>query len=312
MKILVIGGFGYLGSYCAELFYKDGNEVTLLGRKVPSYMKDWVKKFKLILGDICDIDLKHKIKDRFDLIIHFASINDQLSKNNSKVTIETNVFGTKNILDICNEKDIEKLVYISTFHVYGLNAVNTIDETTEPLPINDYGITHYFSEIYCKQYSTVKNMNCIVLRPANFYTGPLFKEINRWSLVPNNFIKQAVEENKIIINSSGKQLRNFISIVDLYNAINEAMGNKSIKGFNIFNVGSNYNYTINHIAEIVQKAYLKLTGKNIEIKNTISDDNEIPKNFTYDISKLLSLQWAPINNLQEEVTHTISSLITYH
>ncbi|MCM1989302.1 NAD-dependent epimerase/dehydratase family protein [Oceanirhabdus seepicola] len=307
MNILITGGFGYLGSYCAELFYREGVNVTLLGRRIPDYMKIWSEKFETILGDITDINLIEKIKKRkFDCVVHFAAANENVCLNNSKQAITVNAFGTKNMLNICKEKGINKFIYISTFHVYGSQKNNTvINEKCCPNPINDYGITHYFGELYCKQYSKYSNINCVVLRPSNFYTGPLFNEINRWSLVPNNFIKQIVDNKKIIINSSGKQIRNFISILDLYNAIKLSFEDQ-ISKFEIFNVGGEKNYSINEIADLTVEIYEKIF-KNEEI--TILHTNKVVKEniiqYVYDISKVKLMGYKSINNVKQEIKKTI-------
>lgn len=311
MKVLITGGFGYLGSYCSKLFHGDNYEVTILARKIPVYMKEWAKQFKVIIGDISDDKLVEKINEQYDVVIQFASANDIVCKTNPREALDINVYGTRNLLDLCVKKNINKFIYLSTFHVYGKNAIGNVSEETKVMPINDYGLTHYFAELYCEQYSRNYDIKSIVLRPSNFYTGPLFNEIDRWSLVPNNFIMQILNHGEITINSSGLQVRNFISIKDLYKAIIIAMTKDINESFSIFNVGSNNYYTINEVASKVQKQYEIFTGRKINVKNKVNgNETEKIDSYIYDISKIDLLGYSSIDKMDEEIYDTISSLLT--
>lgn len=310
MNLLVTGGTGYLGSYCAELLCDNSNNVTIMSRSIPSYMKEWSKKFKIIVSDICDVNLINLIDEgKYDCVIHFAAANEKKCRDNPRTAIDINVFGTKNLLDICERKGIGKFIYISTFHVYGKqnNKIN-INEDSIINSTNDYGITHYFAESYCRQYALNLNINCSILRLSNVCSMPLFSEINRWGIVPNNFVLQAIRTGDIIINSSGKQIRNFISVHDVYNAINIVM-KKKFNNFDKYNVGSDRNYTINETANIVCEKLKKITNKDVKvIHNNIAKTDDY-YSFVYDISKIKNIGYTPQCNLEEEVNNTINSLL---
>lgn len=88
MNILITGGFGYLGSYCAEYLSLKGNEVTLIGRKIPKYMVEWTKKFNVVIADITDEKLFLKlIGNKYDCVIHCAAANEVKCKNSPKESI---------------------------------------------------------------------------------------------------------------------------------------------------------------------------------------------------------------------------------
>jgi UDP-glucose 4-epimerase len=311
MKILVTGGCGFLGSYCAELFYKDIFDVTLLCRSVPDYMKKWSNKFKLITGDITDTNLADKIQYKeFDCIVHFAAANEKICLSNPRASIDINVFGTKNMLEVCKKRNINKFIYISTFHIYGKQSNSSIiSEETLPNPTNEYGITHYFGELYCRQYAYNSDISCIVLRPSNSFSGPLFKKTDRWELVPNNFIKQILDDNKITIYSSGRQFRNFISIIDLYNAINITLQQTQNK-FEIFNVGGNKNYSINELADITCSIGKKiLNTPHIPIVHCNQNSKEEVFSYIFDISKIKSIGYAPLDIMEKEIEKTFINLM---
>lgn len=159
MRFLITGGFGYLGSYCAEYLKSKGNEVTILGRKIPVYMEQWAKKFNIITGDITEENLSGKIPtDRYDCVIHFAAANEVKCKNNPKEAIVINTFGTENILNICEKLNIKRFIYISTFHVYGNSILNgVVNEKNNIETSSLYGMTHYFGELLTKSYTEKMN-----------------------------------------------------------------------------------------------------------------------------------------------------------
>lgn len=313
MKILITGGFGYLGSYCAELLNKENIEITLLGRKIPDYMKNWSEKFKVIICDICDETVSNLIdKDYYDYVIHMAATNENICRTDPRGSLDINTFGTRNMLEMCRKNNIKNFIYISTFHVYGLNENGQVlSESVQPNPLNDYGIMHYFSELYCKQYSDLYGINCIALRLSNFYSTPLFKEINRWTLVPNSFCKQIIEKGNIALKSDGNQVRNFISIIDLYNAILKIISSE-LSGFEIFNVGSENYFSIKELAYMTKYVYEGIfQNESVDIVYRISN-NETQNNdnysFIYDISKIRNIGYVPQNEIKSEIKNTIMLL----
>lgn len=313
MKILITGACGYLGSYCSELLCKQKDtEITIFSRKIPNYMVEWSKKFKVINGDICDQKISEYITEKYDYVIHMAAANENICNTNARTAIDTNVFGTKNMLELCRKNKIDNFIYISTFHVYGYNYfMDEFDENLLPRPINDYGITHYLAELYCKQYSENYGMKCIVLRPSNFLSAPLFRKINRWTLVPNNFCEQILNNNKILLKTQGTQTRNFISVYDLYNSILLVMKRK-IEGFQIFNVGSDKYFSIYELACITKEIYEDMfEGEKIDITYELNENikcKETNTEFKYDITKLISIGYVAKTDARMEIKRTIMNL----
>jgi len=312
MNILITGGFGYLGSYCAEYLSLKGNEITLIGRKIPKYMEQWTKKFNVVIADITDEKLFLKlIGNKYDCVIHCAAANEVKCKNSPKESILINTYGTENMLDICTKLGIGRFIYVSTFHVYGSsNIVGTINEKNSIEASTLYGITHYFGELLTKRYSNNSNILGTSIRLANLCTKPLFTEIERWSIVPNNFIVQAFKTNKIIINSSGNQKRNFLSIKDLCSAIDIILEEQKQK-YDVFNIGGDSNYSINEVSEIVKSVGEKLLkGKQIKIIHAKNLNQIIEKDdYIFDISKIKSIGYKPNCNIKDEIKETFEQFI---
>ena len=307
MNLLITGGYGYLGSHCAEYFLSEGYNIRLLSRRIPPEMEKWGKKFDNFLANISDLDSLKGSCDNIDVVIHFAAINEINCAKNTKESILINGLGTKNLLDEAISQNVDRFIYISTFHVYGITNSKIISEKTCPLPIHNYGISHYLAELFCNQSNTNSNIKTIILRLSNGYGTPLFPSIDRWSLVINAFCKESVENNSITLMTNGLQKRDFVSIKDIIQAINIVINVQNDKlEDGLFNVGGNNPLSIVEIAQIIADEYKNLYGTNVKIQFA-PNLKEIKHNidFHFSIDKIKALGYTPRQQFHEEIQKTL-------
>jgi UDP-glucose 4-epimerase len=258
MNILISGGFGYIGSYIAKKFFEEGHTVGIITKEIPPHFEDFSKSFEVYIQDITK-PIKLDLSRKYDLLIHLAAANDVDSKDPS-VSLEVTTFGTRNILEFCAIQRIDKIVYFSTFHVYGFDE-GCISEDTPLKPKDDYAITHMFAEEYVKLYSRKIDLKYAIVRPTNVFGKFLSRNIDRWTLVPNCFIKEIFEKQTITLMSSGKQKRDYISLGDLYLGLKMICDRIEVAPNETYNLSSGAVYSIREIAEMVRVLYMKRTGK---------------------------------------------------
>lgn len=264
MNILITGASGYIGSYFVKNLDQKLNRIIPLVRKLPSYFKEWKEKFDVIECDITNLDiLKEKIPN-VDCIIHLAAYNDILTKVNPEKALIVNGIGTRNMLELARENHCQLFIYFSTLQVYGKELTGTISIDSPIKTHDDYALTHYIAELYCKMYSESFNMNIAVVRPSNIFGAPMNKKIDRWSLVPLCFCKSAFEENKIVLRSSGKQNRDFISLEFVLENIDFLL-KKFEQGFKIYNISSGVTFSIADIAQLVHTVGSSEIDQNLEL-----------------------------------------------
>ena len=267
--ILITGAVGYIGSsLVSELSKDENNEIIIHCRTLSDYFSHWRDNHLVIESDILDksklLDSLKSI-DKIDLIIHLATFNDvSSSKKDPTNALLVNGIGTRNILDIALEKKCDNIIFFSTIQVYGSNLNGKIDVCSKLRCETDYALTHYVGEEYCRMYSNLHGLNCTVVRPSNVYGildggGPV-----RWNLVPSCFCKSVVENGKIVLNSSGKQKKDFVSLAFVVKNIMEIIDNFKT-GFNIYNISSQCTYSILELAEIVNEIYKTDFGGNSEL-----------------------------------------------
>ena len=239
MKILITGGTGFIGSHLTQFLKKD-NDITIYDVKKPIE-----KDVKFILGDILDEQKILQSFQDFDAIIHLAAtVGVKNTETNPVLTLNTNILGTKNILEACKKHNIKKVILASSSGIYGEPRKVPIDEIQTPIPITTYGISKLASEEYLKSYAKTCGFNYSILRFFNV-VGP--KQSSRFVLP--EFIKNALNNKPLVIHGNGLQIRAFCHIADICQGIEKSI----CKGDGeIFNIGNDLEpITIENLAKKV-------------------------------------------------------------
>tara|TARA_B100000678_G_scaffold118090_1_gene99122 strand:- start:315 stop:1256 length:942 start_codon:yes stop_codon:yes gene_type:complete len=239
LKILITGGTGFIGSHLTQFLKKD-NDITIYDVKKPIE-----KDVKFILGDILDEQKILQSFQDFDAIIHLAAtVGVKNTETNPVLTLNTNILGTKNILEACKKHNIKKVILASSSEIYGEPRKVPIDEIQTPIPITTYGISKLASEEYLKSYAKTCGFNYSILRFFNV-VGP--KQSSRFVLP--EFIKNALNNKPLVIHGNGLQIRAFCHIADICQGIEKSI----CKGDGeIFNIGNDLEpITIENLAKKV-------------------------------------------------------------
>jgi UDP-glucose 4-epimerase len=270
MKILLTGATGYIGSYLTEYLSEEAsNGVIPLYRKLPDYFRDWRGKFEGVECDVTKLDdLKEKVPEEIDCIIHLAAFNDVLCSRKPEQALIVNGIGTRNMLEVAEEKGCQSFIYFSTLQVYGKDLQGTITLDSPIKCVDDYAFTHCVAEGYCKMLSSLYDLNVSVVRPSNIFGCPVHPKIDRWTLVPATFCLSAYEKNEIRLKSSGKQNRDFVSL-DFVSKCIRYLIEENKSGFNIYNLTSEKLFSIIEVAKLVQlsaKSILNMTEPSWQLR----------------------------------------------
>ena len=274
-KILVTGANGYLGAQICCYLTQHGYSVSgLCYPQIPNDIQ-WKKLFdELFVCDIRDTEKLRQIADnQFDAIIHLISLDHHQSNGTPAFVSSINVTPTWNLLDIFSKKGLKKFIYFSTIHVYGKNLSGNVDENYPVNCANAYALTHYLSENICRYYTENIQTECVVARLSNSYGEPVFPDNNCWWLVVNDLCRMAFFDKKIVLQSDGSPLRDFINGYDVCQAV-KILINKSENG-KIYHISSGETYSIAELTEKVQKIYQKIFCKEIPISKATPSNQPI-------------------------------------
>jgi nucleoside-diphosphate-sugar epimerase len=166
MKILIIGATGFLGKAVVKECKK--NHISYCAAS-----KNGAKGvMKLDITKPFNFKKNPELNYCFDAVIHLAAKNHSKKRDKMKDYFFTNVIGTTNILEYCKEKKIKKIVFSSSFSVYGKNFSGTMSEKTKTIPESEYGTSKILAEKAIKHYKKKYGINYAIIRfPMLFGKG---------------------------------------------------------------------------------------------------------------------------------------------
>jgi len=167
MKVLVIGGAGYIGSHSARVLRQHGHEAIIYDNLSTGY-DILAKGFELVVGDMADVDKLRAVMNRVDAVMHFAALAYVgESVTNPRKYFRNNVESALTLLNTAIDAGVRNFVFSSTCAVYGVPAKVPITEDAVRQPINPYGTSKLFFENALEAYSSAYGLRYAALRYFN-------------------------------------------------------------------------------------------------------------------------------------------------
>lgn len=300
-NILIVGGLGFIGGRIAEYLSQKGYNVRISTRKPK---KEWPSHLplntSLIQLDYNSEEQKNNAMNGIESVIHLAGPDAHTQITSPNQLINDHVDLTKKLLRSAINNSIKKFIYFSTIHVYGENLKGVVTEETKPLPIHPFAIAHLKAEEIIQ--SDDSNMETMVLRCSNTFGVPYFENIKCWNLVMNDLCKSAIDNRRLILNSSGQQYRDFISMDNILDATFHLLKLPSGKLMNsLFNLGSSKSIRIIEMAEKIKIILQNNFKVNCPIENKNQSSEKMNSLFSFSIDKVQKVGWDFKNNEKEIV-----------
>jgi UDP-glucose 4-epimerase len=259
MRILVTGGFGYLGGRIAQSLSSEGHKIVLGSRK-KQHSPRWLPDAEVVQIEWKNSESLLSICDEIDVIVHAAGMNSQDCLLDPIGAIEFNGSSTARLVKASIDAKVSKFIYLSTAHVYCSPLHGEITEERPLLNKHPYATSHSVGEDALLFLSkTAKNFEGVILRLSNGVGVPANRNSNCWMLAVNDFCRQAMESGTIEINSPQGVERDFFPITLLCNTINSII-NLDKLDMNIINVSSSTTKSLKEIIEIISDRIEKLFG----------------------------------------------------
>lgn len=249
MKILITGGFGFIGSEAA-LSLCNEHEITIITKSItiPKQLEKELEKITIVRGNYEDQILLDSILPNIDLIIHTACTTvPENSTLNPIHDIETNVIATLKLLESSKKYGTKKIIYLSSGGVvYGNTTEKKITESHPTNPISSYGVTKLMIEKYILYYSKLCNISYTIFRIANAY-GPNQSGKNNQGVIAH-WLKKCRKNEPLEIWGNENIVRDYIYIDDIVNAIKISI-DEEIEG--IYNIGRGDGVSLKKLAETI-------------------------------------------------------------
>lgn len=302
---LVAGAAGFIAAHVTEMLLTQGHSVMGLDNLNDAYdvrMKEYRLKrlqgfpnFSFRRLDISDRNKLGKYFNelpdgiRYDAVINLAArAGVRQSVENPWVYVETNVTGTLNLLELCQQKEIPKFVLASTSSVYGADAPLPTPETANSdHPLQSYAASKKGAEALCHAYHYLYGLDVSVLRYFTVY-GPS----GRPDMSMFRFTKWISEGTPLRLNGDGEQTRGFTYVEDI--ARGTILALKPL-GYQIINLGGHESIKIIDLIHLLESKI----GRKAEIKRFPAHPADMLANWA-DVRKAgRLLGWEPSIGLDE-------------
>lgn len=292
MKYLVTGGAGFIGSHLVDKLVSLGNEVIVIDNENqnssgPWYWNENSDNYKL---DVCNFSDTRSLYDNVDYVFHLASDNStRNSINNPLRTNFVNSFGTNVVLQCARESRVKRVIFSSSFSVYGNNSLPSLETQKEDC-ITPYDVSKIFGEKLCSLYSEMFKTETVILRYSNVY-GERERQQGQYFTPVEKFRLEKEKNKPLIIVGEGNQRRDLIHVSDIVEANLAAVKLELYDGnvSNIFNIGSGKNYSINEIAKMYNQDISYRENNGISLKSNLLNIEKANN----------TLQWKPKTELME-------------
>ena len=298
MKILITGGAGFIGSHLCDKYTKNGDTVLCLDNFMNGNLMNirhllTHRNFKLITGDIRNLDILEKIVRDVNVIFHLAAqIHVDRSIVEPKLTYEVNVLGTQNILEVARMYDVEKIIYASTSEVYGSTLYAPMDERHPLNAPHPYGASKIAADRMCYSYIQTYGMDICIMRPFNIY-GPKQKDSGYGGAI-SLFTKRVLSNMPPVIYGDGEQTRDYTYVDDIVRAYDMIL-NYEKRIDKPINFGTINEIKILDLANLI----IKLCDKDIKPVHVEPRPGEV-KRLVADASKAKELLgWKPKYTIEE-------------
>ena len=263
MKIVVLGGSGFVGSHVADELSKKGHKVKIFDKKKSKWLR---QDQKMYIGNILNTkDLERAIKDA-DVVFNCAALADIDRALKEPVnTVKVNILGTVKALELCCKYNIKRFIQASTIYVNSSEG-------------GFYRSSKKAAEDYVREYKKNYNLSYTIIRFGSLY-GRRADDTNG----VRKIIKRAIAKGKLTYVGNRKSVREYINISDATKACCEILknkyknkhiiltGTKKIKVFDFLNRLSK----ILNISQKIEFRNLKFTGRYIAIPYTYKPEKGV-------------------------------------
>ena len=291
MRVLVLGGNGFIGTHLVEALVAGGTHVRVLSRSGSRHVQPF-HGVDYRYADFADsVSVAESLVD-MDIVVHLISTTVPATANLDPLAdITGNLLPTVRLLQQMRDIGVPRLVFLSSGGtVYGNAKSVPIPEEHERNPLSSYGIVKVAIENYIAMFSSQYGLRSLVLRVSNPY-GPLQGHLGIQGVIPT-FFQRILAGDEIRIWGDGSNVRDYLYISDLVSSIVLSI-NQDLAG--VYNVGSGQGVSLRDVVSLIEE----ITGISANVEYLPPRGFDVRK-VVLDISKVRqAIDWAPVVSLRE-------------
>jgi len=197
---------------------------------------------------------------------------------------------------------VQRIIYLSTAHVYGSPLIGRIDESHPTAPASPYSVTHLEAERIVADAHTAAKIIGIRIRSGNGFGAPIDPGARIWHILVNDLCRQASETQELVLKSYGNQERNFVPLTDLCDAIEHLIGlDAGVVEDGLFNFGADISHSIWEMANRIADRCEQILGFKPPITRPPKPLHEIHDRLDYRSDKIRETGFIPQLKFDDEI-----------
>jgi len=248
--VFVAGGLGFFGARIGQSLRQAGHQVLLGTRKTGNFPEgaglagvpvpmQWEDKTQL-----------EDVLRGSDVVVHAAGPNAKACVADPVAAMEFCRAGTARLVEAARRAGVQRILYISTIHVYRAELSGDISEESPTENPHPYAQARLAGE---REVAAGDGPENVILRFSNSFGPPVFPKADCWGLVIQDLCRQAVEQGRLTLRGPGGQQRDFIPMGESCRILGELVIRKLPPlGPRIYNVGSGFSLALASVAQQIQ------------------------------------------------------------
>lgn len=303
MRLLVTGGAGFIGSSFIRHVLQNHSDVRITNLDLLTYagnlenLRDVEKdsRYRFVRGDVCDAGLVQDLMKSADAVVHFAA---ESHVDNSIVSPHvfqrTNVEGTLVLLHAARHAGVKRFLQVSTDEVYGSRLAGAFVEDDNLNPSSPYAASKACADLFALSYYRTYGLPVVITRSSNNFGPYQFPE----KLIPL-FITNLLEGKKVPLYGDGRNVRDWIYVIDNCEAINVVLRNG--EPGQIYNIPGG-----NELSNIeITKRILAELGRDDSCIEYVADRPGHDLRYAIAGDKIRKLGWKPRHDFSTALKNTI-------
>lgn len=306
MRLLVTGGNGFIGSNFVRHFLREHNNSEIINLDAIKYgsnisnLNDFEgdPRYSLVKGDISDYGLVSSLVYNIDALVNFAAeTHVDRSISNPSSFLQSNVVGVFTLLEALRKNNPHaKMVQISTDEVYGDTLDSSFKESDALRPSSPYAASKAAADGFVLAYARTYGLYAMVTRCTNNFGPYQFPE----KLIPKTIVRSA-KSLKIPIYGSGRNVRDWIYVLDHCRAVEKVLGHG--RAGEVYNISSGDEKTNLEMVETL----LGFMGRDYSAMEFVEDRPGHDLRYSLDSSKIRAeLGWRPEHSFEDGLRETVS------
>ncbi|MBL0059827.1 MAG: SDR family oxidoreductase [Elusimicrobia bacterium] len=303
MKVALFGARGYLGGRIAAHLTEEGHDVIAVSRR-PGPPPPWLKVKRVLAWTGKGAERFRQALGPVDAALLLSAPNEIDAARNPVEALQVGGEWTWATLDLLAHLPPPRVLFFSTFHVYGAHARGVLREDTPPAPGHPYALGRYLGECVADYFRSNKGLPVLRLRLSNAMGAPADVSVPRWSLLFNDLCDQVVRTGKIVLKSPGNQKRNFITLEDTARAVSFLLRRpKRWPDQGLLHVGHPRAMTLREAAESVAGVAQKIWGVSVPVE--IPAMTPRAPSWTFSVQRLQRMGFSWRNRIEWEIESTL-------